>query len=151
MDEWQWDTDPQQLPTESVPLKHGCGTSLSLQNQPLTLASPCADANSATFANALCQHHRPAASTTSADNSFRDEKDGPHTRVPDTQHHWRLGLGNSLLWGLSCALQGAGQYPWPLPTTAAAPPAPVVMNKNVPRHCQCSCGEWGWGHWQNHS
>lgn len=36
-------------------------------------------------------------------------------RVSQPPPGWHIGLDNSLLWGLSCALQDVQQHPWPLP------------------------------------
>lgn len=44
---------------------------------------------------------------------------------------WHLGLGNSLLWGLPCALEDVQQHPWPLPTRCQSQP-PACYDQKCP-------------------
>lgn len=57
------------------------------------------------------------------------------------------GLDNSSLrgQGLSCALQGVGQRPWPLLPSSNFPSASGRDNQIDSRHCQMSPGRVGAG------
>lgn len=61
-------------------------------------------------------------------------------------HSWHFCYFESaspLLWRLTCALEGVQQHPWPLSTRCRQHPPPLVISKNVSRHCRMFLGGGG--------
>lgn len=59
-----------------------------------------------------------------------------------------LGLGDSLLWGLSWALQDMEEHPWCPPTTASSQKWQLKMSPDMATGTVSAGGGAVWGNWQ---